>query len=173
MPDDKRKYLIDTDVLVRIRYHPDSKAIYDGLFRIVDEGRLKTVRQVLDELKTHGAYYDFIRQRRADLVIPTSEQYCSGVQAHINTIGDAGLLWEQTGGDNPDPADPWLVGVAAHHGYYLVTNESPTSNVRIPAACNLVGIGDKCLRGPQFLIEVGLAEAKPEHIDPTAFFRGG
>jgi hypothetical protein len=78
------------------------------------------------------------------------------------------------GGKNPDPADPWIVAVATKYGYTVVTNESPRSTMRIPAACRLPKMGCRCIRGPHFLHEVGLVkEIKPEHIDPASFFNEG
>jgi hypothetical protein len=86
----------------------------------------------------------------------------------------APYLADATGGKNPDPADPWIVAVAAANGYTVVTNESPRSPMRIPAACRLPTVNCRCIRGPHFLIEVGLVtEIKPEHIDPTFFFEEG
>jgi Domain of unknown function (DUF4411) len=41
------------------------------------------------------------------------------------------------GGKNPDPADPWLIAVAAAHGYVVVTDENQDSPRKIPAACRL------------------------------------
>jgi hypothetical protein len=87
---------------------------------------------------------------------------------------EAEYLWSQTGGKNPDPADPWIVAVATKSGYTVVTNESPKSPVRIPAACRHPKMGCRCIRGPHFLVEVGLVtEIKPEHIDPAYFFEEG
>jgi hypothetical protein len=87
---------------------------------------------------------------------------------------EAEYLWSQTGGKNPDPADPWIVAVATKSGYTVVTNESPKSPVRIPAACRHPKMGCRRIRGPHFLVEVGLVtEIKPEHIDPAYFFEEG
>jgi hypothetical protein len=87
---------------------------------------------------------------------------------------NASYLWEQTGGRNPDPADPWIVAVAATYGHTVVTNESPRSPARIPAACKLPAIGCRCIRGPHFLLEVGIVtEIKYEFVDPAFFFEHG
>jgi hypothetical protein len=174
VPNSDEKYLIDADVLIRIQERSDSEAIYDGLILLAAAGKLKTVRQALDEVKKYEEAYAFIKAHRDVFQLPTEEQYCQEVSDRIEFLGkNAGYLWSQTGGKNPDPADPWLIAVAATHGYTLVTNESPRKQKRIPAACRLDGSKCRCIRGPHFLVETGLVtEIKPEHIDPEGFFNG-
>lgn len=142
---------------------------------MAEKGELKTVRQVFDELKSHGRAFDTLRGHKSKFVVPMKEQYCVEVKGFIEQLGNkAKFLWEQTGGKNPDPADPWLIAVAAHYGYTLVTNESPIKTTRIPAACKIEGINCKCISGPHFLIEANIVtEIKPEHISVTAFFGEG
>lgn len=73
------------------------------------------------------------------------------------------------GGD--DPADPWLVAVAGHYKYTLVTNEKQNSPKRIPAACRIPALVCRCISGPHFLHEVGLVKTiNPAHISVAAFF---
>jgi len=175
MPDESNRYLIDTDVLARIYVRRDSQNIYNGLITMANTRRLQTVRQTFDELVRFGAQYKILREHRGAFQISAAEQFDERVSKAIEYLGNkASFLWEQTGGRNPDPADPWLVAVAAVFGYTVVTNESPRSSMRIPAACKLPDIGCRCIRGPHFLLEIGLVkEIKPEHIDPTYFFDEG
>lgn len=175
MPNDHHIYVIDVDVLARIHVRRDSEDIYDALVTMADIKTLRTVRQTFDELKRFGPQFERLKSHRELFQIPTEEQFHSDVSALIEILGNkAGYLWEQTGGKNPDPADPWIVAVAAKYNYTVVTNESPRSTMRIPAACRLPQIGCRCIRGPHFLHEVGLVkEIKPEHIDPSAFFDEG
>lgn len=161
---------------MRVRVRKDSKAIYEALIAMAERGELKTVRQVFDELKSCEEAFHVLRSHRSKFVIPTKEQYCPGVKKLIEELGNkAGFLWVQTGGKNPDPADPWLIAVAAHYGYTLVTNESQAKQYRIPAACKkLEGTVCKCISGPHFLIEAKIVtEIKPEHISVAAFFDEG
>jgi predicted nucleic acid-binding protein len=168
------KYLLDADVIIRIHARKDSAEIYGGLVTFAAEGYVKTVRQALDEVKKFEPQYAIIKPHRDKFQIPTEEQYSADVSRHIEYLGrNAGYLWPQTGGKNPDPADPWLVAVASCYGYTLVTNESPRKQKRIPAACRLSDSSCRCIRGPHFLLETGLVEkAEPEHIDPEGFFGG-
>jgi hypothetical protein len=101
-------------------------------------------------------------------------QFSAEVQARLEVLKkDAGHLWMQVGGKNPDPADPWLIAVAAAHKFTVVTDEKQESSIKILAACKLPKIACRCISGPHFLIEVGivrLEEIEPEHISPQAFF---
>ena len=125
MADKKTIYLIDTDVLVRIRVRKESRKLYAAVITMAGKGELKTVRQVFDELKSHKKAFEALRAHRSKFVIPIKEQYSAEVKKYIEELGNkAAFLWEQTGGKNPDPADPWLIAVAAHYGYTVVTNES-------------------------------------------------
>jgi hypothetical protein len=175
MPNDGHIYLIDVDVLARIHVRKDSEETYQALIALAGEKRLRTVRQTFDELKRFGTVNDILKDHRDKFQISVEEQFHEDVSALIEILGNrAPYLWEQTGGKNPDPADPWIVSVAAKYGYTVVTNESPRSTQRIPAACRLAEIKCRCIRGPHFLHEVGLVkEIKPEHIDPAAFFSEG
>jgi hypothetical protein len=170
--DEGHTYLIDVDVLARIHARKDSDKVYGGLVEMAKAGKLKTVRQTFDELKKFNPQYEKLRAHRDHFQVPTEHQFNNDTKALIEVLGNkADYLWPQTGGRNPDPADPWIVAVAAKHNYTVVTNESPHSPVRIPAACKLKEIACRCIRGPHFLYEVGLVEKiKPEHIDPHSFF---
>lgn len=168
-------YLIDVDVLARIHVRKDSDTIYAALIEMANDNTLRTVRQTFDELKRFGSVNDILKIHRDLFQISADYQFHEDVSKLIEVLGNkASYLWEQTGGKNPDPADPWIVAVAAKYGYTVVTNESPRSPMRIPAACRLPEIRCRCIRGPHFLHEVGLVkEIKPQHIDPAFFFEEG
>jgi predicted nucleic acid-binding protein len=165
-------YLIDTDVLVRIHDKKDSVAIYKRLITMAAQGDLKTVRQVFDELGGHGPQYKLLGPHKNKFIIPAEEQYSAEVQKRIEILGaKAKYLWVQTGGKNPDPADPWLVAVASARKYTLVTNERQISTARIPAACKIPETQCRCITGPHFLHEVGIVTTiNPAHISVSAFF---
>jgi hypothetical protein len=175
VPNEGHKYLIDVDVLARIHVRKDPSEIYDGLVFMADLGTLKTVRQTFDELKRFGPQFEILKPHRDLFQIPAEMQFDERVSAVVELLGnECSYLWEQTGGKNPDPADPWMVAVAATHGFTVVTNERPKSSMRIPAACRHAKINCRCIRRPHFLVEVGLVkEIKPEHIDPAYFFDEG
>jgi Domain of unknown function (DUF4411) len=172
VPPSGTTYIVDTDVMDHIRWRADSTTIYSGLIGLAKNGTAKTVRQVFGELKKHKATHKILGPHERDFLVASELQFCSEVQAKLELVKQhANHLWEQVGGKNPDPADPWLVAVASAHGFVLVTDENQISSVKIPAVCKLPSFGCKCISGPHFLIEVGLVkEIKPEHISPQAFF---
>ena len=135
-------------------------------------GRVKTVRQVFGELKKHKEAHKILKPHEREFLTAIEIQYCKAVQEKLELVKkEAGHLWQQVGGKNPDPADPWLIAVASAHQYTLVTDENRLSPLRIPAVCERPNLKCRCISGPHFLIEVGLVEEiKPEHINPHAFF---
>jgi hypothetical protein len=172
VPDDGQIYLIDSDVLVHIASRNDSALLYEGLIKLARNMRLRSVPQVFGELKKWPSVESVLKEHRETFVIPASRLYDVRVSEFLTILGDKmPSLWEQTGVKNPDPADPWLIAAAASYHYTVVTDESERSPVKIPAACRLPEINCRCIRGPHFLVEVGLVnEVKLEHIDPSRFF---
>lgn len=146
--------------------------MYNRLVEMAAQGDLRTVRQVFDELEWHNACYQRLLPHKSKLVVKAEEQYCAEVQSRIEVLGNkAKYLWEQTGGRNPDPADPWLISVASAHKYTLVTNEGQAKATRIPAACKIPETWCRCISGPHFLHEVGIVKTiNPAHISVEAFF---
>jgi len=169
----RRRYLIDTDVLALIQERADADDLYAGIGALAHADTVRTVRQVFDELKRFPQPQKKLQPFRAQMVVPPEQQFAASVSERIEILGNkASYLWEQTGGRNPDPADPWLIAVASAFDYTLVTNENPRATSRIPAACRLPGINCRVIRGPHFLYEVELLrELKPAHIHPSDFFR--
>ena len=129
--------------------------------------------QVLDELKTQAPdVYEIVKDHHDSFQIAKDQQFAVDVSQVVETLGnEAPYLWEQTGGKNPDPADPWIVSVAKVYQFTVVTNERRRSDRRIPAACRLPSIGVRCISGPHFLLEKGIVkDVKFETIEPAAFF---
>ena len=128
MSNDETIYVIDVDVLARIHVRKDSKDTYDALIAMAYAKTLRTVRQTFDELKQFGSVNDILKAHRDIFQITADDQFHADVAMLIELLGNkASYLWEQTGGKNPDPADPWIIAVAAKYGYTVVTNESPRS----------------------------------------------
>lgn len=177
MPEFKTDYLIDADVLGHIQQRSDSNIIYGGIIEGILAGRVKTVRQVATgELKKFPEAYQALHPHNAAFEIGTERQFCPEVQTLLDLIPElAPGLFEQFGGKNPDPADPWLIAVAKVHGLTLVTDENRYSPKRIPMVCDLPQLKCKCISGPHFLMETGIVdEIKPEQIaDLRAFYEIG
>jgi hypothetical protein len=120
-------------VLARIGVRKDSQSIYDGLIELAQAGKVRTVTQVFDELKKCGPVaFQALREYRGLFEVLAELQFAADISAIIEQLGNHNppWLWEQTGGKNPDPADPFLVAVASAYKYTLVTNESPRSPIK-------------------------------------------
>jgi hypothetical protein len=165
--------LLDTDVFVRICELKEHKSIFDNIIQLANAGRLKTVRQVFGELKKWPLSLGFLKPHRSIVEVDAKHEFTVEMQNIMEEIGNkAPWLWEQTGAGNPDPADPWLIGVAKLLDYTVVTNEGQRKEKRIPNVCRLPSINCRCISGPHFLVEVGIVkEIKPEWIDTDAFFK--
>jgi hypothetical protein len=173
LPNEGNKYLLDTDVFVRICELAEMQKIFDSIIAMAAAGRVNTIRQVFGELKKWPIALGMLKPHRSTLEIEAKTQYTIEVQAIVDELGNkAPWLWEQTGTGNPDPADPWLVALGKTLGYTVVTNEGQRKEKRIPAACRFPTIDCRCISGPHFLVEVGIvSEIKPEWIDTDAFFK--
>jgi hypothetical protein len=173
MPQFRYDYLLDADVLVHIQRRPDSNYIFENIIEGIKEGRVKTVRQVSSgELKKWDEAYAALHPHNGHFEIEHDRQYCEEVSTLIDTVNDlAPDLYEKYGGKKPDPADPWLIAVAKHYGFTLVTDENKNSPKRIPMVCDFPQLKCRCISGPHFLWETGIVqEYKPETIDVSAFY---
>jgi len=173
VPNDDHKYLLDTDVFVRICELEEKQEIFDSIIELAKLGRVKTIRQVFGELKKWPVPLGMLKPYRSIIEIESKYEFTTEMQEIMEEIGNkAKWLWEQTGTGNPDPADPWLIGIAKTLGYTVVTNEGQRREKRIPAACRFPTINCRCITGPHFLVEVNIVkEIKPEWIDTDAFFK--
>lgn len=173
MANDAYKYLLDTDVFVRICELKDKEKVFDRMIDMAGEGRLNTIRQVFGELKKHTIPIGMIKPHRSIFEVRPEDQYTTEVQAIIDELGNkAPWLWEQTGTGNPDPADPWLIAIGKSCGYTVVTNERQRAQKKIPSACRFPSIDCRCISGPHFLVEVEIVtDIRPEWIDTDAFFK--
>jgi len=173
VPNDDHKYLLDTDVFVRICELEEKQEIFDSIIELAKLARVKTIRQVFGELRKWPVSLGMLKPYRSIIEIESKYEFTTEMQEIMEEIGNkAKWLWEQTGTGNPDPADPWLIGIAKTLGYTVVTNEGQRREKRIPAACRFPTINCRCITGPHFLVEVNIVkEIKPEWIDTDAFFK--
>ena len=74
MADEGSIYLVDTDVLALIHTRKDSSNIYDGIIGLIQAGTVKTVRQVMGELKRFRPQYAIISPHSKNLVIGAALQ---------------------------------------------------------------------------------------------------
>jgi Domain of unknown function (DUF4411) len=150
-------HLIDTCVLVNIRdVHKDSDACWEKLRHEIENDRLKSVRQVWDELdrRFHPVFVR-IKDMRKKLLIPDGELYSAEVAAEIRAMHRAHSgLYDILGAGNP--ADPWLIGAAKMLNAVVVTDEKssgPGHKSKIPFVCTSRNVG--WLAGRPYLKSIG------------------
>ncbi|WP_409567551.1 DUF4411 family protein [Methylobacterium sp. J-030] len=148
-------YLIDTDAIVHASLRPDAETILCGIEHQIDCDKLKTVEQVLDELRRWPDLRSRLVRRKSKFVI--KNQYGPGIAAIAGSISDDfEFLFDMSGSRNPDPADPWLIAAAKHHGWCVITDERQASTKKIPYVCRQQSLLVRCIDGPSFFAEVGI-----------------
>jgi hypothetical protein len=164
----RHNYLLDADVLAHVQRRPDSNIIIEG----IEQGKVKTVRQVSSgEMKKWKEAYAALHPHHAKFELVVELQYCAEVKALIDKVNHLAPNLYERFGTKPDPADPWLIAVARHYGFVLVTDENQNSRTKIPMVCDFPELKCRCISGPHFLWETGIVqEYRPEHINVHAFY---
>jgi hypothetical protein len=124
-------YLLDTSSLLRLDGLDDlapidpftdaeRDAIWDGLKKFAEQGRLKIIKQVKAELKRHHkrGLYRLINSPRHEMIIPrneaTSRIYRDVTSKHPDLIPVVSTR---------NPADPWLIVAAEISEYRIICEE--------------------------------------------------
>lgn len=142
-------YVIDTCALVNIRdLHKNDAKVWALLFKAVDDGRLKTVRQVFDELERHFPdVYKKLKTHKRKMIISDADLYSPLVVAELQEIQRLHpRLYRRF--MNGNPADPFLIAAAKASNYIVVTDEKsdgPKHKHKIPYVClqRNVGVCDR------------------------------
>ena len=137
-------YVIDTSSLVDIhQQEEDDPRVWQGIFGLIQVGRLRTVRYAFDELEniaTGGRLPDFplgrlgrLKELKRQFVVQSEELApIAGRLVYENpSIRD----WRQK--DNA--ADPWIIAAGKLYGWRVVTQENDTgrrAKKRIPWVCD-------------------------------------
>lgn len=135
MPDGSPTYVIDTSALGHIDGRPDANAVWATVTRLIEEGRLKTVEQVMTELgnvdpNSHARLADY----RTKIVERITPELFSEAGRISETYRRMSRPWHRN-----DSADPWLVALAKLKGYTVVADERRRRQ-RIPVVCNHEGV---------------------------------
>ena len=145
-------YVIDTCSLVAITdNHPKHEAhICRGLEALINAGRLKSVPQVLEELKKDSHTRVFILKHKHQLIVPDAELF-----PYVGTIAKQfiSLIGIHTA---KDKADPWLLALAQQLDAPLVSEEKKIHN-----ACRVLGLTP--LRLARLLAVENLLPVGPDH----------
>ena len=130
MSDGGPKYVIDTNCLTHIDRQPNANMVWDTVIRLIEEGRLKTVEQVVAELKNvDEAAYARVRHYNLEFVERITPDLFKEAGRISQTHPRMSRPWHQN-----DSADPWLVATAKLNGYVVVTDERNRRG-RIPMVC--------------------------------------
>lgn len=151
-------FLIDTCTLVNIRdLHDDSDTVWDAIRAEIKDDRLKSVRQVTEELAHRfPKVYRRVKDLRKQLLVPDADLYTGEVIAEVRAIHQHHpTLYDRLGGGNP--ADPMLIAVAKTKLGIVVTDEKmigPGYKSRIPYVCTSRNVG--CTSRLPYLKQIGL-----------------
>ncbi len=154
----EHKYIIDSNALINLKGKANIESIWPEVVRLIENDRLKTVAEVICELKNWPGVFALIRPHQSKLKIGSNTEYAPGVTGWFKGIEllSPGLIDYAAVGDC-EPADPWLIAVALEYGYTVVTNEKRKGSGchnRIPYA--LEQLGGRSLDLRSFLSEVGI-----------------
>ncbi|MGH9875104.1 MAG: DUF4411 family protein [Pyrinomonadaceae bacterium] len=154
-------YLIDACSIIRLdgkdRNPPavpytvrEKKLIWEGLEDLADEGRLKLIKQVKEELSRHDPNgLKILKQYPGQKLIIRRTAEVIRLYRTITT-NHPDLI---KGGSRFDPADPWLILAAEKYDYTIITEELLKSErttlkprkrnmERIPDVCKIRPISD-------------------------------
>lgn len=150
-------YLVDTSVLVNIRdKYGDSEKIWGALGVAIEAGRVKTVRQVFDELESKfPEIYARLKKFKRQMQISDADLYATVAVDEVRQIRrNHPSLYKPLGGGNP--ADPFLIAAAKAMGAIVATDEKskgPGYQSKIPYVCLQRNVG--WCPGPDFLKDTG------------------
>lgn len=148
-------YLIDCDAIAHLDGAAHCGTVLRGFKQLIADGTLKTVEQVYDELRRWPHLQSQFTPIKKQFL---AEQYTPEIAAVVGQIADDfPFLFDLTGTRNPDPADPWLIAVGRIMGWTVITDERKTSTRRIPYVCRQQSVNVRCINGPEFFAEVGIA----------------
>lgn len=151
-------YLVDTCVWVNIRdADGDSDQIWEQIFILIKAGRVKTVRQVMDELsKRWPDIYKRLKPFKRNILVPDQITYSAEVAAELRALQvQHPELYDQLGSNNP--ADPFLIAVAKFQSDVVVTDERSKGKKhthKIPYVCTQRNVG--CINRNGFYDAVGI-----------------
>lgn len=152
-------YLFDCDELTNFFQRNDFNELWNDFVGMVEAGKIRTLDQVFCELEKFPPVYAKYKALRSKMRLTPEEQYDKLVTDRMSSIEIiTPKLINFMGRIGPcDPADPWLVAVAAEKRWRLVSHEKRKGDgisKSIFTACKALGV--KCISLNQFLEETGL-----------------
>jgi predicted nucleic acid-binding protein len=127
-----RKYLIDTSSLAKINESPAKADRWKAVEKLIDNGRLKTVALVFEELaRVDPEAYQRLKPRKKAMVVK------AGIRV-LQAAGEIAYNYPRMARTRSrrGRADTYVVATAKLDGFWVVTDESVTRRGRIPWVCD-------------------------------------
>lgn len=147
-------YVFDTSVWIQIaRTHPPDiyRRFWAQLDAAIDGGDVRSPHEVIEEVARGIDGFDRTLRQRAALFVALDQQLQMAVEEVMTRCPG---LYDGVG--ERDRGDPFVVAVGHLLGGTVVTRErprrAPTSPMKIPDACNQMGV--RCLDWFDFLREI-------------------
>jgi hypothetical protein len=147
-------YVFDTNVFITLGLYYPSRfpTIWERLNKLAQNGKLRSVREVRNELELGNAsshISEWIKANRNIFKIPTEEEQ----RIVRDILGDnrfCGLVKRENILKGLPVADPFIIAAAKMHKGIVVTQENYRPNAaRIPTVCDVLNI--KCINLEKFL----------------------
>lgn len=145
-------YLIDTSALSNIDTREDSEKVWALIVKLIEQGRITICAQVLGEVRDNPYYKSRIKPY--EQAIQAGDRNSNDVE-YLSYVG-------QITYDHPamskarsekNPADPYVVALAALEGYVVVADETRNKRPsrKIPGVCDKLVPPVRCLTLDEFV----------------------
>jgi len=141
-------YEFDTSSWFNIDPRPDSEQVWQLVIRLINQGRIVSCLQVLDEMRNDPI---FTRLHSYEVALRTGD-HKGDDPSYLQHVGrithDYPAMSKATG--RKTPADPYVVALAELEGYVVVCDESiRRQNRKIPGVCQQRNI--RCITLDEFV----------------------
>lgn len=150
------EYVLDTNVFINMqRYHPYDVfgSLWQKMAGIIDEGRVISCEEVLDELSIGNDYLlKWVKQRKSAFITSGPDIQLM-VREILKKYPDL-----VTGSRKSNSADPFVIALAKLKNCTLVSDETRAGNgqpVKIPNVCEAYGV--RVIKFVDFLREVKIS----------------
>jgi len=153
-PANDRVFIVDADTWIHLyqRNHPPDifPSLWTRIGELITAGRIKTTKHVIKEVRENEGVGAWLRaQDETITVAPHGPIYQAAAQIVVEYPNLTRGITES--------ADPWLIAMALHYGFVLVSDEVPNNSpkkTKIPNICDDKGID--CIRGIEMLRQLAI-----------------
>jgi tRNA A37 N6-isopentenylltransferase MiaA len=128
-------YVIDSTSLSLIREHPSSNQIWATLSRLIEEGRIRTVREALEELEAvDPEMFERLKPDKDAIVVRVNDELFMATRLVQENLNSRNRLRAKNG-----VADIWVLAVALQNDFTVVS-DAPCKVDRVPDLCARLGV---------------------------------